>query len=390
MRRLLLFAAATIFTGPALAQHHGHHPPGHAMPKAKPTPKVPPAAKKPAPKKPSARPPAKKRAAPPSKKALSTKPPETAVPHAGHRLEAAPPPASADHPHAGHDMGPAPAPADPHAGHASPVQPADPHAGHAMPGTSAVPAPPVAPPPPEAFQGPENAAETIYDPELFRRQRQEELIDEHGGMRTWMFLADQLEYRIRDGRDGYRWDVQGWYGGDYDRLWLKSEGEGEFGRNPEQAEVQGLYSRSIDPWFNLQAGLRHDFRPDPERTHLVVGVQGLAPYWFEVEGQLFLSDRGDLTARAEAEYDQRISNRLILQPAVELNASLQDVPEIGLGSGLSTVEAALRLRYELVPEFAPYLGVEYERAFGDTADFRRSEGEEAGAWAFLAGIRLWF
>ncbi len=270
------------------------------------------------------------------------------------------------------------------------AQPADPHAGHAMPGAAAEAAPPVAPPPPEAFQGPEHAAETLFDPALFRRKRQERLINEHGGFQTWMLLADQLEYRINDGRDGYKWDIQGWYGGDHDKLWLKSEGEGAFGESPEQAEVQALYSRSIDPWFNLQLGVRRDFRPDPERTHLVLGVHGLAPYWFEVDGQLFLSDKGDVTARAEAEYDQRITNRLILQPAVELNLSAQDVPETGIGSGLSSIEAGLRLRYEFVPEFAPYIGVEYERAFGDTADFRRAAGEDSGGWAFLMGIRLWF
>jgi copper resistance protein B len=277
-------------------------------------------------------------------------------------------------------------------GHCTPATPqaADPHAGHAMPGDSTPPAPPLAPPPPEAFQGPEHAAETVFDEEIFGRKRQETLIDEHGGLKTWMILADQLEYRIRDGRDGYKWDAQGWYGGDYDKLWVKSEGEGSFGEAAEQAELQALYIRSIDPWFNFQIGVRHDFRPDPERTHLAVGIQGLAPYWFEVDGAIFLSDKGDLTARFEAEYDQRITNRLILQPLVEFDLAAQDVPELGIGAGLSSAEAGLRLRYEIVPEFAPYLGVEYERAFGDSADFRRAAGEDIGGWAFLAGVRLWF
>lgn len=295
--------------------------------------------------------------------------------------------------HAGHTMPvqPSGAQQDPHAGHSMPAPPSsDPHAGHAMANPGTGDAPPVAPPPPEAFSGPEHAATTVFDPQLFLRKREEELIEEHGGYVTWMFLADQLEYRAQDGRDGYKWDLQGWYGGDYDKLWLKSEGEGAFGDSPEQAEVQLLYSRAIDPWFNIQAGVRHDFRPDPERTHLVVGIQGLARYWFEVDGQLFLSDKGDLSARFEAEYDQRITNQLILQPAVEFNLAAQDVPEIGIGSGLTTAEIGARLRYEFVPEFAPYVGVEYERAFGDTADFRRAAGEEAGGWSLLAGIRLWF
>ena len=264
------------------------------------------------------------------------------------------------------------------------------HAGHGMSEVARPDDPPVAPPPPEAFAGPEHAGTTVYDPQLFERKRQEVLLEEHGGFVTSMLLVDRLEYRARDGGDGYAWDAEGWYGGDYDRLWIKSEGEGKFGESPEQAEVQALYSRAIDPWFNLQAGLRHDFRPDPERTHLVFGIQGLAPYWFEVDGSLFLSDKGDLTARLEAEYDQRITQQLILQPAVEIDLALQDVPELGIGAGLSSAEAGLRLRYEIVPEFAPYVGVEYERAFDDTADFARAAGEDVGGWSLLVGLRTWF
>ena len=146
----------------------------------------------------------------------------------------------------------------------------------------------------------------------------------------------------------------------------------------EQAEVQALYSRAINPWFNLQGGVRYDFQPNPERAHLVLGIQGLAPYWFEIDGALFLSNKGDLTARFEAEYDQRITQKLILQPSIEFDLAAQDVPELGIGAGLSTAEVGLRLRYEFVPEFAPYIGVEYERAFGNTADFARAAGEKAG------------
>ncbi|PWG01966.1 copper resistance protein B [Sphingosinicella humi] len=306
-------------------------------------------------------------------------------PHAGHGQSSAQQP----DPHAGHSMS-EPQTQDPHAGHAMPGQSSDPHAGHAMPSMSQTQAPPVAPPPPEAFSGPEHAGTTIFDPELFLRKREEELIREHGGYVTWMVLADQLEYRAQEGRDGYKWDIQGWYGGDYDKLWLKSEGEGEFGHSPEQAEVQALYSRALDPWFNLQAGIRHDFRPNSDRTHLVVGIQGLAPYWFEVDGQLFLSNKGDVTARFEAEYDQRITNKLILQPLVEFDLAAQDIPELGIGSGLSSAEIGARLRYEFVPEFAPYVGVEYERSFGDTARFARAAGEDVGGWSFLVGLRSWF
>lgn len=261
-----------------------------AQQKAKPKPAPgKPAAKAPA--RPASKPAARRPAPKPTPKA-SAKP--AADPHAGHNMEAGPPAPPAADPHAGHRIQPAqPAaqpPPDPHAGHAMPARPqqptadphaghempqqqgSDPHAGHAMPGMAADDAPPVAPPPPEAFLGPEHAAATIYDPTLFARKRREELIEEHGGFVTSMVLIDQFEYRIRDGHDGYKWDGQGWYGGDYNKLWIKSEGEGEFGESPERAEVQALYSRALDPWFNLQVGVRHDFRPEPERTHLVLGV----------------------------------------------------------------------------------------------------------------------
>ena len=249
--------------------------------------------------------------------------------------------------------------------------------------------PPVAPPPAAAFSGPKHAADAFYGEAASARAR-EQLRDEHGNIVTTKVLIDQLEIGMRNGRDGYAWDAQGWYGGDINKLWIKSEGEGSFGESPEQAEIQALYSRAINPWFNLQGGVRYDLQPNPERAHLVLGIQGLAPYWFEVDGALFLSNKGDLTARFEAEYDQRITQKLILQPRAELNLAAQNVPELGIGAGLSTAEAGLRLRYEIVPEFAPYIGVEYERAFGRTRRFLREEGDKAGGWSLLTGVRMWF
>lgn len=213
----------------------------------------------------------------------------------------------------------------------------------------------------------------------------------HGGMSAYRVGVDQLEVALRDGRDVYAWeDLHFWYGGDINRLRIKSEGEGAFGGSVERAEVQALWSRAISPFFDLQAGLRYDIRPDPERAYLVLGVQGLAPYWFEIDGAVFVSHRGELSARFEGEYDQRITQRLIVQPRVELDLSLQDVPQLGIGSGLSSAEAGLRLRYEFVPEFAPYVGVQYERAFGDTARFSRAAGHDVGGWSLLLGVRAWF
>jgi copper resistance protein B len=267
-----------------------------------------------------------------------------------------------------------------------PAAPADPHAGHDM---GAAPTAPDGRPPALAFEGPEHAADTVFDPSDMAVAR-ERLRAEQGAMTTYRVMVDRIEARIRDDRDGYLWDAEGWYGGDIDKLWLKSEGEGAFGGKPDQVEVQALWSHAVTPWFDAQAGLRYDFRPDPERAHLVVGAKGLAPYFFEIDAAAFLSDEGDLTARLEAEYDQLITQRLVLQPRAELNAAAQNVDEIGVGSGLSSVEAGLRLRYELTPEFAPYLGVGYERKLGETADFARADGEDAGSWSILLGLRTWF
>ena len=280
-----------------------------------------------------------------------------------------------------------PAP-DPHAGHQMPVQQPDPHAGHDM-GQMAEPPVQPGPPPPEALIGPAHSADAVWGQQGMERGRNI-LRGEHGGMPAYKFLVDRAETQMRDGRDGYLLDMQGWYGDDIDKLWLKSEVEGDWGRKLEHAEVQALWSHAIDPWFDLQAGVRFDPQPGPNRTHLALGIQGLAPYWWEIEGTLFLSNKGELTARAEAEYDLRITQKLNLQPRAEVDLSAEDIPELGIGSGLSEASAGLRLRYQLSPLVAPYIGVEYEHAFGDTRDFRRAEGERADSFNLVAGVSLWF
>ena len=236
--------------------------------------------------------------------------------------------------------------------------------------------------------GPPRAADAIWGADAMRDSRAE-LARNHGRMALAWVQADRLELRVREGRDGFLWDAQGWYGGDIDKLWIKSEGEGEWDGSLEHAEVQGLWSHAIGPWFDLQAGVRQDLT-GPSRTHAVIGVQGLAPYLFEVDAAAFVSNKGDLTARIEAELDQRITQRLILQPRVELALSAQDIPEMGVGAGIDHIEAGLRLRYELVPEFAPYIGVEQEWKLGGSADFARAEGEDVTVTNFVVGLRFWF
>ncbi len=243
-------------------------------------------------------------------------------------------------------------------------------------------------PPHRALSGPRHAADAVWGADSMDPSR-EALAKGSGAMQTGSFMLERLEARLGDGREAYLWDAQGWYGGDIDKLWLKSEGEGEFGAAVESAEVQALWSHAIGPFFDLQAGARADIEPR-SRAYAVLGVQGLAPYMVEVDAAAFLSDKGDLTARIEAEYDQRITQRLILQPRIEVQLAGQSVPELGIGSGLSAIEAGLRLRYEIRREFAPYIGVGYEAKVGKTADMARAAGDKTDRVAFLAGVRAWF
>ncbi|HET7816191.1 MAG TPA: copper resistance protein B [Sphingomicrobium sp.] len=400
-RLILLVAASALATSPVAAQHAGHDPhAGHVMPAKKPAAKKPaakkPAAKKPAAKKPAAKKPTAKKSAakkPAAKKTVAKKPPAKKAapktkaasdPHAGHAMPTQP------DPHAGHQVPATPAQQDPHAGHQMPsAQPpaSDPHAGHAM--TSAPVDVPVGPAPPEALQGPENAADLAWGTRAMEPGRAV-LFREHGDIPTSKLLIDQAEARLRGSPDGYFLNAEGWYGGDIDKLWLKTEIEGDFGSKPEQAEFQALWSHAIDPWFDAQAGIRYDTRPDRGATHLVLGVQGLAPYWIEVDAAAFLSAKGDVTARVEAEHDMRITQKLILQPRAEVDFAFQDVPRESLGSGLAAAELGLRLRYQVTQQFAPYVGIEYDRAFGGTRRFRREHGEDLGGLSLVTGLRAWF
>lgn len=262
------------------------------------------------------------------------------------------------------------------------------HRGHNMAGMNAS-EPAVAPPPAEALKGPENAADTVYGAAVMQQSRASLMTKEHGGMTASKLILDQLETRVRNGRDGYYVNAEGWYGGDINKLWLKSEIEGDYGRSADQMELQALWSHAIDPWFNLQTGVRLDAEPRA-RGRLVLGVEGLAPYWWEVNAAAFVSDKGDVTARAEAEHDVRLTQKLILQPRAELDFALQDIPRERVGSGLSNVEFGARLRFQFVPNFAPYVGLVYERAIGRSARFRRADGERPGGPQFTVGLRTWF
>jgi copper resistance protein B len=265
------------------------------------------------------------------------------------------------------------------------------HAGHAMPAT---PAPAAGipgfetPPPAEAGSGPPVAADAIWGAAAMHASRHH-LAHDHGAMTRAWFMADRAELRFNSGDAGYLWDVQGYWGNDTDKLWVKSEGEGAFGEAIDDAEVQALYSKAIAPFFDLQVGVRQDFAPFG-RTYAVLGLQGLAPYRFELDAALFLSDKGDVTARIEAELDQRLTQRLIVQPRVEFALAAQDVPELGIGAGVDNISLGVRLRYEIIREFAPYIGIEQDWAIAGSADFAKARGEPASVTNFVVGVRLWF
>lgn len=358
---------------PVAAQHSSHSSHGVGTPPAG----------TPTPNRQQARPPAKR--APTSRKAAPRRPattpkPATADAHTqgGPDIQQAP---AAPDPHAGHDMSQLAAQPDPHAGHDMSAMPMD---DQAKVGTDLPPGNAPAPAPQPGL-----AAARYWGSDAMS-QADRDLRREHGGMSYQQVLFNIAEYQAREGADGYRWDGEFSIGGDINRFVLKSEGEGTFGRSLEQVEIQALYSRALDPYWNLQVGLRHDIQPKPSRTYATIGIEGLAPYWFEVEGALFLSDKGNTFARAEAYYDQRITQDFVLQPRLEANFSAQDVPENGVGSGLTDLEVGLRLRYESKREFAPYIGVSWERQFGDTARFSRARSDGTGGFSFVAGVRTWF
>ena len=222
---------------------------------------------------------------------------------------------------------------------------------------------------------------SVYDPAEMAAAR-EQMYASHGGGVTSMLMVERFEYLSNEGDPVGVIDAEGWRGGDIRKLGFKLETEDD-----EEVELQALYSHAVHPFWDLQVGVRHDFEPDPSRSYLVAGFAGTAPYWFELDTALFLSDKGDISLRVEAEYELRLTQRWILQPRLEMNAAFSDDDAIGVGSGLSTLQAGLRLRYEFRKDFAPYLGVSWQRPFGDTANFADDDSEPRTS--VVAGLRFW-
>ncbi|MEF8816444.1 MAG: copper resistance protein B [Salinibacter sp.] len=202
-------------------------------------------------------------------------------------------------------------------------------------------------------------------------------------------LFDQLEYAPGPAERPVSMEAVGYVGGDINRLWLRAEGEQSTLKRAGETEVEALYGRLISPFFDVVGGARVDRSWEEggqTRGHLAVGVQGVAPYRFEVDPTLYVSDEGHVSASVSAAYSFLFTQRLALEPEVEVNAALQDVPEWGVGTGMNALNAGLRLRYEFHRKFAPYIGYDQNWRFGETADLA---GGDAADGAFVFGVRMW-
>lgn len=219
----------------------------------------------------------------------------------------------------------------------------------------------------------------------------------HGGIHEAMddsasftkVLVDQLEAFNGKNGNGQRWEMQAYYGNDYDKLWLRTEGERSGGKL-EEGDIEAFWNHAIATFWSTQLGIRSDAGEGPDRQWAAFGIEGLAPYWFELEATGYVGPAGRTAARFRAEYELLFTQRLILQPEFEANAYGRDDPARHLGSGLSDASIGLRLRYEFHRQFAPYVGVVWTRRFGGTADFARQDGQGLFDRQWVAGVRIWF
>lgn len=287
--------------------------------------------------------------------------------------------AQAADPHAGHG-GPMPASTEQgsmmdHSQHGMPMPPAGAmdHSQHAMP----LPGQPAGSPVP-ALTDADRAAAFPVLPEHSM----------HQGQLNYRFTMDQLEWQDADEGSTLVWSLNGWVGGDIDRLVLRSEGERVEGHTDE-AELQLLWSHAIGRWWESVLGVRQDFKPGEPQSWLAAGVQGMPLFGLETEATLYLGEAGQSALRLEGEYDILLGDKLILQPSLEANLYGRSDAQRGIGSGFSDLSAGLRLRYEFSRKFAPYVGVEWGRGYGKTADLLEPD-EDVSESRLVAGVRFWF
>ena len=203
------------------------------------------------------------------------------------------------------------------------------------------------------------------------------------------FMLDQFENRFSGDANTLAWEAQFLAGGDFNKLWIKTEGDWSDGETGS-ADLQLLYDHAITTFWDLQTGVRQDFGFAPAREWLAFGVQGLAPYFFDLEATGFIGPAGRTAVRFRGSYELLFTQRLILEPELEANLYGRDDPARRTGSGLSNLELGLRLRYEIRRQFAPYVGIVYVRSYGHTADYARLTGKSPDETRVMAGLRVWF
>jgi copper resistance protein B len=263
-----------------------------------------------------------------------------------------------------------------HTGHGQqpqgPPPAADPHAQHGEQQAATLPAfiPPVT-----------DADRKAAFPDVMGHSVHDEAVN-------FFVVADELEWQTGSGEPGFTWESKGWVGKDRDRLWFRTEGEASEG-DLESGQVQLLYGRAVWRWWDLVGGVRQDFRPGSPQTWAAIGLQGLAPYWFEVEATAYIGGSGRTLFTFETEYELLLTNRLVLQPLLEIDIHGKDDEERGAGAGLSEVETGIRLRYEVRRELAPYVGFVWHQKFYGTADYARAAGERVSGAKLALGLRWW-
>lgn len=187
----------------------------------------------------------------------------------------------------------------------------------------------------------------------------------------------------------YLFEGEAWFGYDLDKVWLKADIEHHQGAT-EELELQALYSKAVAPNWDFQVGIRKDFSPNPDNHWLVLGFKGLAPYYFELNPSLFISESGQVGFRMIAEYEVLLTQQWILSPEIEMNVYSKNDEQYQLGSGLADSELSLQLRYEVSPKFAPFIAISRNNAYGNTADFLRTQGEPTNSTEYTLGFRAWF
>ena len=203
------------------------------------------------------------------------------------------------------------------------------------------------------------------------------------------FQINELEIREAAGDNPFAWDIDAWFGKDLHKLWIKSEGERAVGIT-ENFELQMLYSRAVAAYWDFQIGWRKDWLPKPERNWLVLGFEGVAPYFIETDVALFIGESNRAGLRVDIERELLFTQKWILKPEIELNFHSRNDESTGTGSGLSDIEVGLRLHYAINRQFAPYVGVNWEKKTGNTADYARDEGEDTDDVQWLVGVSAWF